>query len=162
MRTSILEFKEAKLQQLAWRQRHLKKDLGPGRVGGKGLHLEIPSTIYKGCGAGCLQQVRPRCCQMLGRNGLCGRGEAGDWLQLGSWPLQSPLQWCWWAEDLANNTTRCLCLSNGSSLLALLSKSQLDSTIVCLFREGTAPLCRFFFPALVGIHLPVCATDMCG
>jgi hypothetical protein len=84
VRTSTLELKEAKLQQLTWKQRHLKKVLGLGLVGGKGLHLRLPGTIYKGPGPGCLQLAGLRCCQMLGRNNLCGRGEAGDWPCLGA------------------------------------------------------------------------------
>lgn len=75
VRMSILEFKEAKLQQLACRQRHLKKVLGPGLVGGKGLHLRFPCSIYKGLGPGGPQQAGPRCCQILGRNDLRGRGK---------------------------------------------------------------------------------------
>lgn len=89
LRTSILEFKEAKLQPLAWRRRHLKKVLGPGLVGGKGLHLRLPCTIYKGFGPGGPQQAGPRCCQILGRNDLRGRGkqETGDRRPALAWEL---------------------------------------------------------------------------
>lgn len=108
--------------------------------------------------------------QMLpnaGKKQLVWEGRSRRLALLGSLLLQSVRQWCWWAEDnvvLANNATWCLCLNNESSLLAhFMSKSQLDSTIVCLFREGMAPLCdssQLWLESIYLSVLPICVDNV--
>jgi hypothetical protein len=102
-----------------------------------------------------------------GKKQLVWEGRSRRLALLGSLLLQSVRQWCWWAEDnvvLANNATWCLCLNNESSLLAhFMSKSQLDSTIVCLFREGMAPLCdssQLWLESIYLSVLPICVDNV--